>query len=77
MTDDQKMDFWSALARLYDETLVLRDQTVELRKVAEAHQRVVARHQMVAEAREKRLNRLDVLVGWLAEKERAREQRAE
>jgi len=34
MTDDEKIEFWTGLSRLYDQTLALRDETIELRKVA-------------------------------------------
>jgi len=57
MSDDERMqywkdEFWKGLSRLYDETLVLRDQIADLRKVAEAHQQVVESH-------ERRLQRLE------------------
>ena len=67
MTEYEKEQFWEGLNRLYKET-------VDLRAVAEAHQRVVERHQFGLESHEKRLDRLDVIVEWLAERERAREQ---
>ena len=38
MTERAKMEFWNALARLYDDTLALREATQGLRLVAEAHQ---------------------------------------
>jgi hypothetical protein len=63
MTDDEKMEFWTALGRLYDSTLSLQRATEALRDVAQAH--------------EKRLDRLEVVQDWLAEKERAREKRPE
>jgi hypothetical protein len=59
MTEDEKMEFWKALGRLYDETLLLRESIADLRQVAEAHQRVVERHQFVLEVHETRLDRLD------------------
>ena len=52
----QKKEFWDSLARLYDETLALRGETIELRKVAEAHQRVVENRQFAVAGREKRLD---------------------
>jgi len=80
MTEHEKQEFWNALTRLYDETLALRDESLilrdeirDLRQIAEAHQRVVERHQIVAVSHEKRLDRLDVLVEWLATRERRRE----
>ena len=59
MTDDEKMEFWSALGRLYDSTVALKDATEALHHVAETH--------------EKRLDKVEVVRQWLAEKERRRE----
>ena len=66
MSDDEKMEFWKALARLYDDCLALKEATSKLADAAQAHQRV-------AEAHERRLDYLEVVQQWLAEKERARE----
>jgi hypothetical protein len=43
MNDDEKMEFWKSLGRLYDETL-------ELRAVAEAHQNAAANLRVSCEA---------------------------
>jgi hypothetical protein len=59
VTDGEKMDFWNALGRLYDTSLHLQTACEALRDTAEAH--------------EKRLDRLEVIQQWLAEKERRRE----
>ncbi|HUE21365.1 MAG TPA: hypothetical protein VMQ86_06770 [Bryobacteraceae bacterium] len=66
VTEDEKMEFWSGLGRLYDETLALREAAGHLADAARAHQ-------AVAEAHERRLDKLEVVQQWLAEKERARE----
>ncbi|HUA63563.1 MAG TPA: hypothetical protein VML19_32710, partial [Verrucomicrobiae bacterium] len=67
-------EFWNALGRVYDETLALR-------ATAEAHQNAARNLQTACEAlrdiavaHEKRLDHLDVVQQWLAEKERNREQ---
>jgi hypothetical protein len=80
MTEHEKQEFWSSLARLYDETLAIKESIGELRepasdllRIAQAHQRAVESHQRVAEAHD--LDKLEVVQEWLAEKERAREQR--
>jgi len=89
VNEHEKQEFWNSLARLYDETLALRESISELRgksvelheaasdllQVAQSHQRAVEAHQRVAEAHERRLDKLEVVQEWLAEKERAREQR--
>jgi len=59
VSDDEKMEFWKALGRLYDSSLALQCAGEALQKVSEGH--------------EKRLDRLEVVHQWLAEKERARE----
>lgn len=59
MTEHEKMEFWSALGRLYDASVELHAATEALRKTAEAH--------------EHRLDHLEVIQQWLAEKERKRE----
>lgn len=59
MSDDEKIEFWKALGRLYDSSLALQRASEALQKVAESH--------------EKRLDYLEVVQQWLAEKERARE----
>jgi hypothetical protein len=60
-----------------EETLAMRDSIRDLREVAEAHLRVVESHQFVGVSHEKRFDRLDVVVEWLAQKERAREEHPE
>ena len=66
MSDHEKMEFWNSLARLYDDCLALKEATAKLADAAQAHQRI-------AEAHERRLDKLDVVQQWLAEKERVRE----
>jgi len=80
MNEHEKMEFWNSLARLYDETLVLKEETLRLHKLAEAHQSAAQNLQIscealrdVAIAHEKRLDHLEVVQQWLAEKERNRE----
>jgi len=80
MNEHEKMEFWNSLARLYDETLALKEETLALRVVAEAHQNATRNLQISCEAlrdtavaHEKRLDHLDVVQQWLAEKERNRE----
>ena len=65
MSDGEKMEFWNSLARLYDGCLALKAAAAKLADAAQAHQRI-------AEAHERRLDKLDVVPQWLA-KERARE----
>jgi IS5 family transposase len=59
MTEFEKEDFWKGLGRLYDASVNLVTATERLRVTAEAH--------------EKRLDMLEVVQQWLAEKERERE----
>ena len=59
MTDFEKEEFWKALGRLYDAAVKTQEAAEALKDVAEAH--------------EKRLDKLEVVQEWLAEKERARE----
>jgi hypothetical protein len=59
MTDFEKQEFWNALGRLYDTSVNLVTATERLRDTAIAH--------------EKRLDKLEVVQPWLAEKERQRE----
>lgn len=56
----EKDEFWQALGRLYDATQGLVTATENLRQTAQAH--------------ESRLDKLEVVQQWLAEKERQREQ---
>jgi len=63
----------AATEELRTSTAELRTSTEELRMVAEAHQRVVQAHQYAIEKHEERSDRLDVIVDWLTQKERARE----
>lgn len=79
MTDFEKQEFWNGLTRLYDSTLELRQSTQELRhsiadlyKIAELHQRELEAHREIAVAHEKRLDRNEVIMEWLAEQERKR-----
>jgi hypothetical protein len=59
MTSYEKEQFWEGLGRLYTASVNLVASTEELRKTAETHER--------------RLDNLEVVQQWLAEKERARE----
>jgi hypothetical protein len=59
MSEFQKEEFWKALGRLYDAAVATREATEQLRLLSESH--------------EKRLDKLEVVQQWLAEKERARE----
>ena len=61
MTDYEKEEFWKALGRLYDSSVALKTATEKLAEIATAH--------------EKRVDRLDVIVDWLADEERKRQQR--
>lgn len=66
MTEHEKMEFWNSLGRLYDDCLALKDATSKLADAArELHH--------VATAHERRLDKIEVVQPWLAEKERARE----
>jgi len=60
MTDFEKEEFWKGLGRLYDSAVATREATEALREIAVAH--------------EKRLDKLEVVPQWLAEKERQREE---
>ena len=80
MSDDEKMEFWNGLARLYDETLAIKEDILRLEKLAEKQQSAAQNLQIACEAlrdtavaHEKRLDHLDVVQQWLAEKERNRE----
>jgi hypothetical protein len=53
-------DFWAALGRLYDSTQNLVTATGMLAETAQAHER--------------RLDKLDVIVEWLASEQRKRDQ---
>jgi hypothetical protein len=59
MTEFEKEEFWKALERHYDESVQLRRTTEALRDVAVSH--------------EKRLDKAEVIVQWLTERERKRE----
>ena len=66
MTEHEKMEFWNSLARLYDDCLALKEATTKLADAArELHD--------VASVHERRLDKIEVVQQWLAEKERARE----
>ncbi len=62
MLDNQ---FWDALGRLYDESLVLKEATASLASATRHLHDIAVTH-------ESRLDKLEVQQ-WLAEKERARE----
>jgi len=59
MTEYEKQEFWQALGRLYEATVKLSVASEALRQTAESH--------------EKRLDHVEVVQQWLAEKERRRE----
>lgn len=59
MDQFEKDEFWQSLGRLYNATQSLVTATENLRQTAEAH--------------EKRLDKIEVVQQWLAEKERQRE----
>jgi hypothetical protein len=66
VTGHEKMEFWNSLGRLYDDCLALNEATAKLADAArELHH--------VASAHERRLDKIEVVQQWLAEKERARE----
>ena len=69
----RKMEFWNSLARLYDETLALKDDCLALKEAITKLADAAQAHQRIAEAHENRLDKLDVVQPWLAQKERARE----
>ena len=56
----EQQEFWAALNRLYSSAQALQASTEALRDIAQAH--------------ESRLDRLEVIQEWLAEKERKREE---
>jgi hypothetical protein len=64
--DDGNMEFRRSLGRLYDDCLALKEATANLADAAKAHQHI-------AEAHERRLDKLEVVRQWPAEKECARE----
>jgi hypothetical protein len=59
MDQCEKDEFWKSLGRLYDSTLKLVTATEKLAETAQAH--------------ESRLDKIEVVQQWLAEKERKRE----
>ena len=66
VTEHEKMEFRNSLARLYDDSLALKEATTKLADAArELHH--------VANAHERRLDKIEVVHQWLPEKERARE----
>ncbi len=87
MTDFEKEEFWKALGRLYDASVELRQASEENRKASEEQResiqeqremiadlyRVAELHQRELQAHEKRHDRSEVILQWLAEAERKRE----
>ena len=59
MTEFEKEEFWKGLGRLYNASVKLVEATEQLRLTAVAH--------------EKRLDKIEVVQQWLADKERQRE----
>ena len=49
MSDD-KMEFWNGLARLYEETLEIKEDILRLEKLAETQQRAARNLQVAYEA---------------------------
>ena len=45
MSDDEKMEFWNSLARLYDDCLALKEATARLADAAQANQRITEAHE--------------------------------
>jgi hypothetical protein len=74
MNDDEKMEFWNGLARLYDETLALRAIAEKQQSAAQNLQIACEALRDTAVAHEKRLVHIEVVQQWLAEKERNREE---
>jgi hypothetical protein len=66
MTDFEKEEFWKALGRLYDASVQLVTATEKLRETTEDLRETAVAH-------EKRLDKIEVVQQWLAEKERRRE----
>ena len=50
MSDDEKMEFWNGLARLYDETPAIKEDILRLQKLAETHQSAALNLQISCEA---------------------------
>ena len=73
VTEHEKMEFWSSLARLYDETLALKDDCLALKEATTKLADAARELHHVASAHERRLDKIEVVQPWLAEKERARE----
>jgi hypothetical protein len=78
--EHEKMEFWNSLARLYDDILALKEETLALRAIAEAQQKAAQDLRISCEAlrdtavtHDKRLVHIEVVQQWLAEKERNRE----
>jgi hypothetical protein len=68
MDQYEKDEFWKGLTRLYDATVKLEAASVKL-EVSTNNLREIA------VAHESRLDKIEVVQQWLAEKERAREKR--
>lgn len=73
MTDFDKEEFWKSLGRLYDETVALKEQAAAVNEAAGKLVIATGKLQSVAELHEKRLDKLEVVQQWLAEKERNQE----
>ncbi|MGA3077051.1 MAG: hypothetical protein ABSG56_25635 [Bryobacteraceae bacterium] len=73
MTEHEKMEFWNSLARLYDETLALKEDCLALKEATSKLADAARELHHVASAHERRLDKIEVVEQWLAEKERARE----
>jgi hypothetical protein len=50
MTEDEKQEFWASLGRLYDASRANYDATVELRKIAESHEKRLDKVEVTIEA---------------------------
>ena len=66
MTEFEKEEFWKSLGRLYDSTVKTGENIDKLGENIETLR-------LVSESHEKRLDKLEVVQQWLAEKERKRE----
>jgi hypothetical protein len=73
VSDDEKMEFWKALARLYDDCLALKEDCLALKEATTKLADAARELHHVASAHESRLDKIEVVQQWLAEKERARE----
>jgi len=50
MNEFDKQEFWGALARLYDTSVVLRDSIIALKAVSETHEKRLDRQEVITQA---------------------------